>query len=189
MAGADALGLVFYPASPRYLTENSAREISARIPPFVQRVGLFMNARRAEVQTVLEQVELDLLQFHGNESAAFCESWGRAYIKAVPMGGGADPISYMQAHPRARGFLLDGNALGEAGGLGKVFDWDAIPGDIHRPVILAGGLHPGNVAEAIGEVHPYAVDVSSGVESVPGVKDAARMRAFCRKVMQATNSN
>ena len=187
-AGADALGLVFYPPSPRHLERVDASEIGAVIPPFVQRVGLFMNPEASRVRDTLQALDLDLLQFHGDESAAFCESWNRAYIKAIPMGGmggDADPEAYMRSHPKARGFLLDSHAPGEAGGSGKTFDWTRLPRDTKRPLILAGGLHPGNVGEAIRQIRPYGVDVSSGVESAPGIKDPARMQAFCAQVANA----
>ena len=188
-AGADALGLVLYPPSPRHLQWADASEISAVIPPFVQRVGLFMDPEASWVRDALQALDLDLLQFHGDEPAGFCESWGRAYIKAVPMGGSADPEAYMRTHPKARGFLLDSHAPGQAGGSGKTFDWNRLPRDAGRPLILAGGLHPGNVGGAVRRFRPYGVDVSSGVESAPGIKDPARIQAFCAQAANASLSN
>lgn len=187
-AGADAVGLVFHPPSPRHLDPARAQTISAVIPPFVQRVGLFMNPEPSLVRHILETVDLDLLQFHGDEPADFCTAWGRAYIKAVPMGNGAEPLTYMRGHPQARGFLLDSHAPGGPGGTGRTFDWSRTPTDAERPLILAGGLNPENVGEAVRRTRPYAVDVSSGVESAPGVKDPARIQAFCERAMRAAIS-
>jgi phosphoribosylanthranilate isomerase len=131
---------------------------------------------------VLEQVPLDLAQFHGNESAAFCTAFGRPYIKAVPMSGSVDPVRYAGDHPAASGFLLDSHAPGERGGTGETFDWDRVPAQIGRPVVLAGGLGPDNVERAVRTVRPYAVDVSSGVETEPGIKSETLIQAFMRGV-------
>lgn len=182
--GADAIGLVFYRASPRALTPGNALEIVRSSPPFLTTVGLFMDADRDEVVSVLESVPLDLLQFHGSESPDFCGSFDRPYIKAVPMGGGEDVTGTMQRFPQAGGFLLDSHASGAAGGSGETFDWAAWPRKATRPLILAGGLGPSNVAEAIRRTAPWGVDVSSGVESGRGVKDPDRMTAFCREVQR-----
>ena len=181
-AGADALGFVFCDASPRNLEASAAAGMAATLPPFVSVVGLFLNPERELVESVLREVPLDLLQFHGEEPAAFCESFGRRYIKAIPMGGRADPLAYAAEYPAAAGFLLDGNRAGERGGQGETFDWAAVPDVFPRPLVLAGGLDPGNVAEAVVRCRPYAVDVSSGVESGPGIKDARRIAAFMREV-------
>ncbi len=170
--GADAIGLVFYPPSARFVAMETAQHIVAALPPFVMVVGLFVNAESAAVRTVLDSVRIDLLQFHGDETAADCASFGKSYLKAVPMGAGADVRDYEQRFASAAGLLLDG----------QCFDWTKIPTEQHKPLILAGGLHPGNVAEAIRRVHPLAVDVSSGVESAKGIKDAQLMRAFLRGV-------
>ena len=180
--GVDAIGFVFYPGSPRHVEVGQARDIIARLPPLVTVVGLFLDPERAFVEAVLDAVPLDILQFHGQEPAAFCEAFPRRYIKAIPMSGGLDARQYAAQHPRASGFLLDSNAPGERGGLGKVFDWSEIPAGLGRPLILAGGLGPENVAAAIVRYRPYGVDVSSGVESARGVKDPQRMEAFMKEV-------
>lgn len=183
--GADAVGLVFYSGSPRYLELAAAREIVAALPPLVSVVALFLDAAEDEVGRVLSELEVDLLQFHGRESAEFCESFGRRYLKALPMGAGGDPLAVAAAHPRALGFLLDSNAPGERGGHGRTFDWDRAPAALGRPWLLAGGLAPDNVAEAVRRLRPYGVDVSSGVESAPGIKDADKMAAFISEVYRA----
>lgn len=188
-AGADAIGLVFAPASPRYIDSVRARQICAAVPPFVCVVGLFMNAAPDAITAVLGDVPLDLLQFHGDESAKECARYGRPYIKAVPMGGGADIVAYAGRYDGAQGFLLDSHAAGGAGGRGKVFDWDAVPPTFNKPLVLAGGLNPDNVAEAIVRVRPYGVDVSSGVEAAKGIKDAAKLAAFMRGVRAGDDTN
>lgn len=180
--GADAIGLVFYPPSPRFVDRATAQRIVAALPPFVVTVGLFMNAEPAAVQAVLESVRLDLLQFHGDETPVYCEFFGKPYLKAVPMGANPDVRDYEQQFASATGLLLDSQGGQKMGGTGQSFDWARIPAERYKPLILAGGLHPGNVTEAIRQVRPYAVDVSSGVESAKGVKDAALMRAFLRGV-------
>jgi len=181
-AGADALGLVFYPRSPRYVSLQQAREIRRAVGPFVTVVGLFLDAEPELVGAALEQVPLDLAQFHGAESAAYCAACGRPYIKAVPMSGAVDPLAYARAHPAASGFLLDSHGPGERGGTGQAFDWARVPKTLDRPLVLAGGLRPDNVAQAVRVVRPYAVDVSSGVESEPGIKSEALIQAFIRGV-------
>jgi phosphoribosylanthranilate isomerase len=180
--GADAIGLVFYRPSPRFVDVETAQRIIAALPPFITVVGLFMNAEPAAVRAVLESVRLDLLQFHGDEEPDDCAAFGRPYLKAVPMGAGADVRDYEQRFANATGLLLDSHGGQKTGGTGQIFDWARIPAERQKPLILAGGLHPGNVTEAIRQVRPYAVDVSSGVESAKGVKDAALMRAFLRGV-------
>ncbi len=180
--GADALGLVFYPGSPRCVGVAQAQAVLGAKPPFVTAVGLFLDPRADQLQEVLAQVPLDLLQFHGDESAGDCERYGRPYIKAVPMGGQADVQAYAASHPRARALLLDSHGVGQAGGTGSAFDWSRWPKSLDRPLILAGGLHPGNVAEAIVRLRPHAVDVSSGVESAPGLKDPHRLAEFFKEV-------
>ena len=180
--GVDALGLVFYPPSPRFVDMKTAQRIVAALPPFVMVVGLFMNAEPATVRTLLESVRIDLLQFHGDEEPDACAAFGWPYLKAVPMGAGADVQDYEQRFASATGLLLDSHGGQKTGGTGQGFDWARIPAQRQKPLILAGGLHPGNVTEAIRQVHPYAVDVSSGVESAKGVKDATLMRAFLRGV-------
>ncbi|WP_435100047.1 phosphoribosylanthranilate isomerase [Arhodomonas sp. AD133] len=182
-AGADAIGLVFYPPSPRALDCDRARKIAFAVRPFTQVVALFLDADADRVAEVLRTVPVDLLQFHGREPAAFCEGFGRRYIKALAMSGDAPAAAEQAAgHPGACGFLLDSHSLGEAGGTGSAFDWARYPREIDRPLILAGGLAPGNVAAAVSATRPWAVDVSSGVESAPGLKDCARIEAFAREV-------
>lgn len=179
--GADALGLVFYPGSPRYIEPRAAREVLAAVPPLVTTVALFLDPTVAEVEQVLAQLPIDLLQFHGTESPEFCEQFGRRYLKAIPMGGGVEPVAYAQSYTRAAGFLLDSHALGAQGGSGERFDWTRMP-RLGKPCLLAGGLDPDNVAEAIRIARPYGVDVSSGVESAKGIKDAAKLQAFFNEV-------
>lgn len=180
--GVDAVGLVFYERSPRRLSPREARAIVAALPPFVTVVGLFLDAPAAIVEEVLASVALDLLQFHGAEGHAYCTRFGRPYIKAMPMGADIDPVTYARAYPDAAGFLLDSNRVGQAGGSGRTFDWELVPRALERPIVLAGGLHVGNVAEAITATCPWGVDVSSGVETAPGIKDPALMSAFVREV-------
>lgn len=182
--GADAIGLVFFARSRRALTVEQAAAIAAVLPPFVATVGLFVDPAPAEVERVLRDCPLDFLQFHGGEDAAFCERFGVAYLKAIAMGGGTDPRPEMDAHPAARGFLLDSHAAGKMGGSGERFDWTRIPGALDRPWLLAGGLHRGNVAEALAVARPFGVDVSSGVETAPGQKDPRLMREFVNMVRQ-----
>ncbi len=184
VAGADAIGLVFHEPSSRYVEPLAAARIVAAVPPFVTTVGLFLNAPESTVRAVLKAVPLDLLQFHGSEDAAYCEGFGRPYIKAVAMGGNSDGLTaaVCEAYVGARGFLVDSHAPDEAGGSGRRFDWQTLRQRPEQPLILAGGLHPGNVAEAVREVRPWAVDVSSGVESAPGNKDAALMQRFVNEV-------
>jgi len=187
--GVDAIGLVFYPPSSRAVDIAVAREIVAALPPFVTTVGLFLDAEAAEVEAVLEAVALDLLQFHGQESPVDCARFDRPYIKAVPMAGaGAEEVlAYAGRFPEARGLLLDSHVGGGLGGLGKRFDWSRIPARLPRPLILAGGLNPDNVAEVLSH-RPYAVDVSSGVESAPGIKDPAKMHAFMTALRDAQSA-
>ena len=180
--GADAIGLVFHPPSPRCVSADAARRIVAALPPFVTTVGLFVNAEPSAVRAVLSEVPLHLLQFHGDEDAAYCAAFGLPYLKAVPMGANADAWAYEQQFASATGLLLDSHGGDKMGGSGQGFDWARIPVERRKPLILAGGLHPGNVAAAIRQVRPQAVDVSSGVETAKGVKDAELMRAFFRGV-------
>jgi len=181
-AGADAIGLVFYDRSPRFVDVGRAQAICAQLPPFVSVVALFVNATRERVSEVLEAVPVDLLQFHGAESAQECEGFGRPYIKAVAMQAGVDPRPLMQTHPRASGFLLDAYQPDTHGGGGVVFDWRSVPERMDRPAVLAGGLTPDNVAQAVALTRPYAVDVSSGVEVAKGIKSADKIEAFMRGV-------
>ncbi|MFZ3025461.1 phosphoribosylanthranilate isomerase [Pseudomonas sp.] len=181
-AGADAIGLVFYAKSPRSVSIQQARDIVAALPAFVTTVGLFVSASREELNDVLAGVALDLLQFHGDETPAECESYQRPYIKALRVKPGDDIAQLAAPYAKARGILLDTYVPGVPGGTGAVFDWSLVPSDLPQPVILAGGLSAGNVRAAIEQVRPYAVDVSGGVEVDKGIKDAAKIRAFMRAV-------
>jgi phosphoribosylanthranilate isomerase len=179
-ADADALGFVFTPRSKRFLGTERASELAALVPPFIVRVALFMDQPAEEIARVLEQVPVNLLQFHGGEDAAFCRQFDRPYLKAVSMASPAAVAVAGESWPDAAGFLLDSHAPGGAGGTGRTFDWTAIPA-LPRPVVLAGGLTPENVGEAVAAVRPWAVDVSSGVEESPGIKSAAKMQKFVRE--------
>lgn len=181
-AGADAIGLVFYPPSPRAVDIETARTVVAALPPFVTATGLFLDADRERIESVLASVPLGLLQFHGHEDAAFCRSFGRRWIKALGMADGADPADLARAWPDAAGMLADSHRPGEAGGTGTTFAWDRLAGDRDYRLILAGGLDPDNVCSAVRAVRPDAVDVSSGVEQSPGRKDAARIQRFIEEV-------
>jgi phosphoribosylanthranilate isomerase len=181
-AGADAIGLVFYAKSPRNLDIPAAATIAAAVPPLVCVVALFLDPDPELVRMVLREVSVDLLQFHGQEEPDFCAAFGRRYIKAVPMGDGIDPREWTVRHPQAVGFLLDSHAGGRAGGTGATFDWGRIPRNLDRPLILAGGLKPANAAAAVAAVRPFGVDVSSGVEVAPGIKDPAKITAFVEQV-------
>ena len=182
--GADAIGFVFYPPSPRAVSIDQAAELAALLPPFVTAVGLFVNPSREEVRAVLERVPLQLLQFHGDESEAACAGHGRPWIKAARMRPGVDLVEFSASYPRASGILVDTFVEGYGGG-GKTFDWSLIPEGFGRPLVLSGGLDVDNVAEAVRRLRPWAVDVSSGVESGKGIKDAARIAAFIDGVRQA----
>lgn len=182
--GADAVGFVFYPPSPRALAPDAAKALAVRVPPFVTRVGLFVNADAATVRETLATVPLDILQFHGEEAAAYCTQFGRPYLKAARVRPGLDLLEFSRAYPTAQGLLLDAWVEGY-GGASQSFDWSLIPENLPLPVILSGGLHAGNVEEAINKVHPWAVDVSSGVEAAKGVKDADKMAAFLAAVRTA----
>ena len=184
-AGVDAIGLVFYEKSPRFVSNTQAAEISQIIPAFVSRVALFKDADEKLVSSVLADVEIDLIQFHGSETTEFCEQFKRPYIKALGIKGAEQDadflISSVDRFKAAKAILLDGHAHGEAGGTGESFDWSSIAA-VDKHIVLAGGLTPENVKQAIEIVHPYAVDVSSGVESVPGIKDKDKVAAFMKQV-------
>ncbi len=180
--GADAIGLVFYPPSPRHVAIEQAAQITAALPAFVTTVGLFVDAEAAHIDAVLSAVPLDLLQFHGEESVEACECHGHAYIKALRMAPGVDVLSLAGRYTQAKGILLDSYQPGIPGGTGQRFDWTRIPSGLDKPLILAGGLDATNVAEAVQQVEPYAVDVSGGVEVEKGIKDAGRMAAFINEV-------
>lgn len=181
-AGADAIGLVFYPQSPRYLTAHAAARIASSLPPFVMAVGLFVNPAESEVRAIMEEVPLDLLQFHGDETPEFCEGFDRPYVRVVRMESGTDLVEYAHRFSRARALILDAHVPGQPGGTGQMFDWAHIPRALPIPLILSGGLTPSNVGRAVREVRPWAVDVSSGVESGRGVKDPRKIVEFIRSV-------
>jgi phosphoribosylanthranilate isomerase len=183
--GADALGFVFHPASPRFVSAGRAAEIVAALPPFVTSVGLFVDAAPAEVEAVLGEVPLDLLQFHGAETPQQCARHGHPWIKALAVAPGVDLLQSAMLFQGARGLLLDAFVPGSHGGTGVTADWASIPGRMPVPVVLAGGLHPGNVGAAIRAVRPWGVDVSSGVERGKGVKDHDKLAAFMRGVRDA----
>jgi phosphoribosylanthranilate isomerase len=180
--GVDAIGLVFYEKSPRNVSLEQARVICDALPGFVTVVSLFMDPSAEQVNRVLADCPIDLIQFHGKESADFCQSFGKPYIKAVGMADNAELSDAMRQYSKARALLLDSHATGAAGGTGETFDWESIPQQYRNSVILAGGLKPDNVAEAIRMVQPYAVDLSSGVESEPGIKDAILMAQLMNEV-------
>ena len=184
--GADAIGLVFTARSKRRVTLAQARAIVAALPPFVHTVGLFMDDDAALVEEVVAAVQPDWLQFHGGETDAWCARFGRRFIKAVAMGEGAAALPRLRAYPHASALLLDGHGLGEAGGSGQAFDWSLVPRELDRPWVLAGGLDADNVAAAIRISRPWAVDVASGIEASPGIKDAAKMERFIAAVRQAS---
>ncbi len=183
-AGADAIGLVFYPKSSRHLSLPRAVALARRLPPFVTSVGLFVNAEPAEVAQAVAAIPNLMLQFHGDETPAQCAASGRPCIKAARMAPGFDLLDFMSRYSDAQAILLDAHVEGY-GGSGTVFDWSLIPAGLPRPVVLSGGLHAGNVIQGVQRIRPWAVDVSSGVESAKGIKDADAMRRFCDAVREA----
>lgn len=181
-AGADAIGLVFYARSPRAVNVQQAREIIRALPPFVTVVGLFVNASACEINETLDAVPLDLLQFHGDESPEQCSGYHRPYIKALRVRPGDNLQAACERYSSASGLLLDAFVEGVPGGTGLAFDWNLVPATLPKPIILAGGLTPENVSEAIERVRPFGVDVSGGVELSKGIKDAHRVQAFVKAV-------
>jgi len=181
-AGADAIGLVFYPPSPRAVTAQQARDICMALPPFVTTVALFVDPTAGQVESVLSSVPVDMLQFHGNEAPAFCTQFGRPFLKALKMSADMDLMAEANRYQQASGILVDSYHADIAGGTGEAFDWSRLPTDTQWPLVLAGGLDAGNVAQAIQQVRPYAVDISSGVECEKGIKDAAKVTAFINEV-------
>jgi len=184
-AGAHAIGLVFYAKSPRHVTPARAAEIIRVLPPFVTTVGLFVDATAEEVRAALAEAPVGLLQFHGDETPEFCRQFKRPYVKAVRVKAGVDLLQYAQDYHDAKALLLDAYVEGLHGGSGAAFDWSLIPRGLPLPVILSGGLTPENVTEAVRRVRPSAVDVSSGVESAKGIKDAQKIAAFIKGVRNA----
>jgi len=182
-AGADAIGLVFYPPSPRFLSNERAREIRDALPPFVQAVGLFVNPDAAQVAQVIGRVHPSMLQFHGEESPEFCAQFGLPFIKACRVKKGVDALEYLRPFSGAAAWLFDSH-VPEYGGVGESFDWSLVPA-AEKPVILSGGLSQANVGEAVRRVRPWGVDVSSGVESAKGIKHAAKIAAFIAEVRNA----
>ena len=180
--GADAIGLVFHKPSPRYIEAREAAKLAAVLPPFVSAVGLFVNLPAEQVHAILQEVPLDLLQFQGDETPEYCVQFHRPFVRAVKVGPGVDLLEYADRFSRAKALLLDADVPGVPGGSGQAFDWSDIPRDVPLPLILAGGLTARNVARAVREVKPWAVDVSSGVESARGVKDPAKIVEFIRSV-------
>jgi len=187
-SGADAIGLVFYPRSPRAVTLEQARAVCDATPPFITRVALFVDPEPGAVDAVLEALPIDLLQFHGGETADRCDGYARPYIKAIAVREGYDITAAMAAHPAAAGFLFDAWQPAIHGGGGVTFDWSRLPGISAVPTILAGGLTPENVEQAVREVRPYAVDVSSGVEVSKGIKSAQKIAEFLRGVARGDAS-
>lgn len=183
--GADAIGLVFYAKSPRNVSVTQAAEILSGLPPFVSTVGLFVDSAPDEVHQVLQTLRLDILQFHGDETPEQCRQYGLPYMKAVRVQAGTNLLQYATRYSDAKALLLDAYAEGMAGGTGRTFDWNLIPTDLSRKIVLAGGLNADNVGEAIRQVRPYAVDVSGGVEREKGIKDAEKIAAFMRGVFDA----
>ncbi|MDQ2075533.1 phosphoribosylanthranilate isomerase [Marinimicrobium sp. ABcell2] len=184
--GADALGVVFYADSPRAVSVSQARAVAEAAGPFVTLVGLFVNAEAEQVADILAQVPIQLLQFHGSEEAKYCESFNRPYIKAIRMRPELDVEASMAQHPRALGFLLDAYRPGVPGGTGETFDWRRVPRETRQPIILAGGLTPNNVAQAIEATLAYGVDVSGGVEAAPGRKDRHKVKMFIHNAKHTT---
>ena len=184
-AGADAIGLVFAEKSPRRVTPDQARAIAVALPPFVTTVALFVNAGPEEVERIIHRVRPDCLQFHGEESPDYCAAFGLPWLKAARVRPGVDLLQFAARFEGAQGLLLDAYSPAAHGGTGARFDWGLIPAVMPRPVVLAGGLTPANVGEAVHVARPWAVDVSSGVEAAPGIKDAAKIAAFVKEVKDA----
>lgn len=187
-AGADAIGLIFWSGSKRGVTLKKAAEICARLPPLVTVTALMVDPTSPEVEAVLEALPINLIQWHGSEAPEFCEQWRMPYVKALPSSACGELEAVMANYPGARGFLLDAVANGQFGGTGHRFDWDVIPAIRSRPIILAGGLNPANVREAVARVRPSAVDVSSGVESAPGIKQPEKIKQFIRAAREAAEA-
>ena len=186
-AGADAVGFVFYEPSPRHVDIEQATELAKKVPAFVTKTALFVDPEIEYIEQVLASVDIDLLQFHGSETAEFCEQigqrFGKSYIKAVRMQADTDLHALSQSYSGSAGLLLDAYVAGVPGGTGEQFNWNWIPSNLTKPVILAGGLNAGNVSDAIAKVTPWAVDVSGGVELSKGIKSPEKIQQFIKKVM------
>ena len=189
--GVDAVGLVFAAGSPRQLTPQQGARLRAAAPPFLSVVALFRDTPEATIAAALEAARPQLLQFHGDEDEAACARWGLPYLRAVPMGSlDADAaVAWMARYPSAAGFVFDSHASGAAGGSGHAFDWSRLPAESGRPWLLAGGLKPDTVADAVRRLRPFGVDVASGIEAAPGIKDPQRMHRFVTEVRRADASN
>ena len=183
--GANAIGFVFWSKSSRYITLDSVREIVLALPPFVTTVGVYVDPTQEWVEETAVAGGLSLLQFHGDEAPEFCEQFSLPYIKAIRVREGVDLLQYTTRYRHARGLLLDTYTAGMPGGTGHVFDWKLIPQDLSLPLILSGGLNPGNVLQAIKQTRPWAVDVSSGVEAAKGIKDEKKISAFMQGVRKS----
>jgi len=181
-SGVDALGLVFYAGSSRHIELEAAVEIKQVIPPFVSTVALFKDATVEQINEVTSELDFDLLQFHGSESPEFIQQFHHPYLKAIGMHDPTDLQSTIASYEQSKGFLLDSHAAGAAGGTGETFDWDIIPSELRQQIILAGGINPHNVAECITRIRPYAIDVSSGVESSPGIKDQGKIEQLMKQI-------
>lgn len=188
-AGADAIGLVFYPPSPRAVSIQQAQEVVADVPAFVTVTALFVNPSVEEVQSVLDGVRIDLIQFHGDEDDDFCRQFGHPYIKALRVRQASDVVALCLRFPSALAVLLDSYKPGVPGGTGETFDWSLVPATPPKPIILAGGLDPENVNHAIDVVHPFALDVSGGVEAAKGIKDHGKITAFVNEVYRVDQQN
>ncbi len=180
--GADAIGIIFYPPSPRGVDIDAARRVRAAVPPFVTVVGVFVDPEPDFVRRAIAEVALDMVQFHGDEPPEFCQAFGRPYLKAVRVREDVDLNRFARRYASARALMLDSYERGMKGGTGKTFDWSLIPDELELPFILAGGLTPENVAEAVASVSPFAVDANGGVEASPGIKDPVKIEAFIREV-------
>ena len=184
-SGADAIGLVFYPPSPRAVTAQQAADIVAGLPPFVTRVALFVDETAEQIDHVLRTVAIDLIQFHGEETPEFCDQFNRPWMKALRVRPGVDIEAFCRRYVAASAILLDAWQEGVPGGTGRQFDWELAPRALGRPCVLAGGLNQENVGDAVMQLCPYAVDVSGGVESSPGIKDARKIAGFIAAVRAA----
>lgn len=183
--GADAIGFVFYEPSPRYVSVERAAAIARELPPFLTTVALFVNADADTIASVVDQVGIDLLQFHGQECPDFCARHRRPWIRAVRVKPDTDLLAAQAEFAAGRGLLLDAYRPGVPGGTGETFDWERIPGELAPRIVLAGGLNPENISDAVRRVRPYAVDVSGGVEAARGIKDPHKIKAFIKEVRSA----